>query len=551
MRPKTQHRLLLVVFLFAVVLLAAAPALASSAAQTSTTTVTIVGTNDFHGALENRLVSNRLAGGAEWLAGYVNVVRAENPNGTLWIDAGDQMQGTLVSNYFFGSSTIDVMNAMGVDAAVVGNHEFDWGQDVLQDRVDQAEFPYLAANIFYAKKNGNPNHGHGGRPHYAKPYTIFEVNGVKVGVIGIALPETPSVTNPINVSNLVFLDGADAVNDVLPEVEAEGATIIIVAAHIGGFFPNFGEGIMDFTCGLDPDKVDLVVSGHTHSRIDDVMCDIPVVQAFSSGTAFSRVDFTVDTATGEATSYVMNPFSSGGAPTTTYNTTSTFTATYHGTVVTPDPVVEALVDEYVAEIAEVKNTVIGYSNTAITRNSRFESSMGDWVTDIMRAYDPSIDFALTNSGGLRAELNAGEVTFGEVFEIMPFDNTLVLVELTGAEVIQVLREGTTGQHGLIQVSGLKFSFDYGTAAIGDSVLVGDVIDLNTGQPIDPNATYTIATNDFMANGGDHYATLGANPGTNTFVLIRDLMVDWVEANSPFTAPDPATEQRITATGTPN
>src|SRR5574341_527715 len=243
---------------------------------------------------------------AEWLAGYINIVEQENPGGTLWLDAGDAMQGTLISNYYFGASTIDAFDAMGVQAMAVGNHEFDWTQAVLQERADQADFPFLAANVFYAKEHGNPNAGHGGRPHWSHPYTILEANGVTVGVIGIANPETPSITNPVNVSNLVFTDPAEAVAEVLPEVEAEGATLIVVVAHIGGFFPNFAEGIMDFTCRLDPERVDLVVSGHTHSRIDDVMCGIPVVQSYSSGTAFSRVDFTVDTNTGEAISYTRS-----------------------------------------------------------------------------------------------------------------------------------------------------------------------------------------------------------------------------------------------------
>ncbi len=524
--------------------LGAVPAGAAPASQSATTTVTIVTTNDFHGQLETKPVSGRPAGGAGWLAGYVNVVEQENPGGVLWLDAGDMMQGTLVSNYWYGASTIDVFNTMGVDAAAVGNHEFDWGQEVLQQREDQASFPFLAANIFYAKEHGNPEAGHAGRPHWAKPYTILEVNGVKVGVIGIANPETPSITNPVNVSDLVFTDPVEAVEEVLPEVEAEGATLIVVNAHIGGFYPNFAEGIKDFTCGLDPDRVDMVVSGHTHSQIRNVMCGIPVLQAYSGGTAFGRLDFTVDTATGEALSYSM------GGVITTWQTTPTFTARYHGVTVTPDPEVQALVDIYVAEIEAVKNSVIGYASAPIYRNYRYESAMGDWVTDIMRAYDPSIDFAFTNSGGLRADISAGDLTFGEVFDVMPFDNTLVLVELTGAEVIQVLREGTTGQHGVIQVSGLSFAFDYGAIAVGDSTLVGDVIDLSTGLPLDPNATYTVAVNDFMGNGGDHYYTLGANPGVNTYVLIRDLMVEWVKANSPFTAPDPAVEQRMTITGVP-
>lgn len=512
------------------------------------TTVTVVSTNDFHGALVGATHSwshGDMVGGAEWIAGYLNIVREENPGGVLYLDAGDAMQGTLISNYFNGASTIEAYNAMGVAAMTIGNHEFDWGQEVLQDRYDQADFPFLGANIFFKKKKGNPDHGHGGRPHWVKPYVVREVNGVNVGIIGVGNPETPSITNPVNVDNLMFTDPAEAVNDVLPEAEAEGATMIVVDAHIGGFYPNFEEGIKQLACGLDANKVDLIVSGHTHSRIDDVLCGIPVVQAYSSGTAFARVDFSVDTQTGEVVSYLMN-----SAPTDIYQTWYGNPATYHGVVVQPDPEVEAIVDYYEAEIEAIKNEVIGNTTAPITRNYRYESAMGDWVTDIMRAYDASINFAFTNSGGLRADIDAGPITFGEVFEAQPFDNTLVIVELSGAEVIDVLEEGITGQHGLIQVSGLGFTFDYGSPAVGDSFIVGDVIDLSTSLPLDPNATYYVAVNDFMANGGDHYGTLPLNPQTNTYVLVRDLVVNWTKANSPFTPPDPTVEQRITALGTP-
>jgi 2',3'-cyclic-nucleotide 2'-phosphodiesterase (5'-nucleotidase family) len=164
--------------------------------------------------------------------------------------------------------------------------------------------------------------------------------------------------------------------------------------------------------------------------------------------------------------------------------------------------------------------------------------MGDWVTDIMRAYDPSIDFAFTNSGGLRVDIDAGEITYGEVYEALPFDNTLVVVELDGNEVRQVLEEGITGDHGVVQVSGLQFTFDYD--ADPGSRIVGE----------DPGTTYFVAVNDFMAGGGDEYFTLAANPQTNTYALVREIVVDWVKANSPFTPPDPAIEQRITAFGTP-
>jgi 5'-nucleotidase/UDP-sugar diphosphatase len=509
-------------------------------------TVTVVSTNDFHGALVGSVQSfshGDMVGGADWVAGYLNIVRQENPDGVLYLDAGDMMQGTLISNYFYGASTIDAFNHMGLAAMTIGNHEFDWGQEVLQERYDQANFPFLGANIFFKKKNGNPDHGHGGRPHWAKPYVVQEVNGIKVGIIGIANPETPSITNPVNVANLMFTDPVQAVNDVLPEAEAEGATMIVVDAHIGGFYPDF-EGIKEFACGLDPDKVDLIVSGHTHSRLDDVICGIPVVQAYSSGTAFARVDFKVDAQTGEVASYDMNY-----SATTTYQTYYGAPATYkrwdtgERVEVVPDPEVQAIVNDYAGQIEALKNEVIGHTNAPLTRNSCGESVMGDWSADIMRAYDSSIDFAFTNSGGLRTDLPAGDITFGQVFEVMPFDNTLVMVTVPGDQLKNVIEDGVgpgakycggTLLHGIIQVSGLKFDWD------ASQPLYSRVSNIryydDTPVDLSPGATYTIAVNDFMATGGDDSPTLATLPQTNTYELIRDLMVSWVKDNSPFDPP---------------
>ena len=513
-------------------------------------TVTVASTNDFHGALIGRVHSwshGDVVGSSDWVAGYINIVRnKQGANEVLLLDAGDIMQGTLISNYFYGVSTIDIYNEMGYDAVAIGNHEFDWGQDVLVDRVEQAAFPFLSANIFYNELGPAP----GERPDWATPYTIKVINDVTVGIIGIANPETPSITNPVNVANLEFTDPAEAVMDLVDDVEANGATLIIVLAHMGGFWPLDPEDeVYNLAMGLDPEHINLIVSGHTHSNLHDWVNDIPIMQAYSGGTAIGRIDLIVEKESGEVVD--TKEFS----VTSTYNTWYGGPAEYDGVVVVSDPDVTAIMDYYEALIEDIKNEVIGCAASDITRDYRYESEMGDWVTDIMRAYDVDgdpatvdIHFALTNSGGLRADIDAGDITFGEVFEALPFDNTLVVVELDDSEVRQVLEEGITGAHGVVQVSGLKFKFDY-DAPVG-SRIVGDVIDLSTGLPLDPTTTYYVAVNDFMANGGDDYDTLPLNPQLNTYVLVRDIVVDWVKAAGCFDPPDPAVEQRITAYGTP-
>jgi len=518
-------------------------------------TVTVVSTNDFHGALIGRVHSwshGDVVGSSDWVAGYINVVRdKQGADEVLLLDAGDIMQGTLISNYFYGASTIDIYNEMGYNAAAIGNHEFDWGQDVLVDRVEQADFPFLAANIFYNDLGPAP----GERPDWAMPYTTNVVNDVTVGIIGIANPETPSITNPANVANLEFTDPAVVVMDLVDDVEAEGATIIIVLAHMGGFYPlSEGDEVYNLAMGLDPEDIDLIVSGHTHSGLYDQVNDIPIMQAYSGGTAIGRIDLIVEKASGEVAD--VKEFS----VTSTYNTWYGGPAEYDGVVVVPDPEVEAIVDYYEAEIADVLNEVVGETTTDITRDSCHESAMGDWVTDIMRAYDADgdpttvdIDFAFTNSGGLRANIDSGEIIYGEVFETIPFDNTLVLATVNGEELKAVLEEGVgpgdrycggTLEHGIIQVSGLKFNWDSSQSAYNRVSNVRYYDD----SPVDlgTEATYTIAVNDFIASGADDYPTLPTLPQINTYEIIREIVADWVRAtSSPFTPPDPAAEGRIT------
>ncbi len=289
--------------------------------------------------------------------------------------------------------------------------------------------------------------------------------------------------------------------------------------------------------GLDSEYIDLIVSGHTHAGLYDWVNDIPIMQAFSSGTAMGRIDLIVEKESGEVVD--TKEFH----VTTTYNTYYGGPAEYDGVVVVPDPDVTAIVDYYEAEIDEIKNEVIGSTTAYIGRNSCEESVMGDWVTDIMRAYDDSIDFAFTNSGGLREDIDSGTITFGEVFEAIPFDNTLVKATVTGEELKKVLEEGVgpgtkycgaTLLHGIIQVSGLKFNWD------SSQPLYSRVSNIryydDTPVDLSATATYVIAVNDFMASGGDDYPTLPTVPQENSYELVRDIVVDWVKVNSPFDPP---------------
>jgi len=496
-------------------------------------TLNVVATNDFHGALVGRTYSwsrGNVVGGLAWIAGYYNVLRNLNPGGVIPLDAGDMMQGTLESNYFFGESTVAGFNALGLMGATFGNHEFDWGLDKLADRIAQSHFPWVSANI-RLKATGE-------RPDWAVPYTYIEAKGVKIGLIGVALPETGSITNPAFTGHLNFTDPAAEINAILDEVWAGGANMVIVIAHIGGYAPDYGD-IAALANALDPAKVNLLLSGHTHSQIATTIHGIPVIQSFNGGSAFGRVDFTVDPWFKTVTSFTVKPTQN------VYNTWNGGPATYEGQVVVRDEAVAAALQPYLDAVQELKNTVIGEALVPLTRDYRHESAMGNFVTDAMRAYDDTIDFAMTNSGGLRADIDAGPITFGELFSVLPFGNTFVKVWLTGEQVRATLEDGITGQHGIVQVSGLRFTFDYDLPA--HSRIIGDVIDARTGEPLDPTRTYVVLVNNFMAAGGDHYGTLPLAPQQDTYTVDIEYMVEYVKTHSPISA---TVEGRITALGTP-
>jgi len=496
-------------------------------------TINVVATNDFHGALTARTYSwshGDMVGGLQWIAGYYNILRNLNPGGVIALDAGDEMQGTLESNYYFGESTVAGFNALGLMGATFGNHEFDWGIKILQDRVAQATYPYVSCNI-RLKSDGS-------RPDWVTPYTYLNVKGVKVGLIGVAEPTTGSITNPVFTGHLDFTNPAAEVNAIIDEVIAGGATVVIVDAHLGGYSPDFTD-VAALANAVDPKKVDVIISGHSHSGIATKINGIPVIQSFNNGSAFGRVDLIIDPWFETVTSSAVKPTQD------VYQTWYKGPMIYEGQTVVKDAAVEAVLKPYLDGVATLKNTVIGETTVPLVRNYRLESNIGDWMADAMRELDPTIDFAMTNSGGIRADVDAGPITFGELFAVAPFGNTFVKVWVTGAQLRATLEDGVTAQHGVIQQSGLRFTFDYSLPA--RSRIVGDVIDVSTNAPIDPAATYLILVNNFMASGGDHYGTLPLCPQVPTYVVDIDYLAAYLTAHSPI---GPVIDGRTTALGTP-
>ncbi|MHC4472028.1 MAG: bifunctional metallophosphatase/5'-nucleotidase [Planctomycetota bacterium] len=494
--------------------------------------ITVVATCDMHGALSRGTFpwsGGEEVGGMDTLSGYLRIVREENPGGVVALDAGDLMQGTLVSGRFKGRPMTRALRIMRFDAVALGNHEFDWGLRVLRRR--RRDVRFLGANVAFTN---------GRKLRFAKPWRMVTRNGVRIGIIGVAHPDTPTLTAPAHVADLEFSEPAAAVARALDEVEAEGADLVVVLAHLGTKGPDHGN-LGALARALDPSRVHLLLGGHTHGRTTAVENGIPLLQAWPTGTGFGRIDFDVDTAAGTvAASFpeVRTTWASGlDGP-----------ATYRDRPVWPVRRVARLVRRFERRVAKARSRVVGELVAPLARDYRRESSMGDWVADVLRAGPPEADLALVNSGGLRADLDAGPVTFGDVYEVMPFDNRVVRVRMTGAQVRETLETGVSGHHGVIQVSGLAFEFDYDRPE-GERIL-SEVLDARTGSPLDPEGAYIVAVPDFLADGGDDFVLLPDLPQERDDVLVRDLLVRWLRKHRPLTPPDPSVERRMVSHGSP-
>ncbi|WP_432163774.1 bifunctional metallophosphatase/5'-nucleotidase [Streptomyces tendae] len=543
--------------------------------------VQLLSFNDLHGNLEPPAGSSGRvtevqpdgttktidAGGVEYLATHLREARKGNRYSIT--AAGGDMVGAspLLSGLFHDEPTIEALNKLDLDVTSVGNHEFDEGAKELarlqnggchptegcyaDKEFKGADFPYLAANVL-DEKTGKP---------LLKPYWVWKQRGVKVGFIGVTLEGTPDIVSAEGVKGLKFEDEVETINKYAKELQRQGVKSIVALIHEGGFpasssynydcdSPGAGDGIsgpiVDIAKNITP-QVDALVTGHTHNAY---VCTIPdpagnprmVTSASSFGRLYTDTTLTYDRRTGDIAR------------------TSVKSANH---VVTRDvpkaPDMTRLIGKWSTLAAPIGNRPIGYVSADINRDGT-ESPLGDLIADAQFAYgkaqDPETDLALMNPGGIRAPLTYtasgaegdGVVTYAEGFTVQPFANTVNLKDYTGAQLIQVLKEQVSGPNEaapkILQVSsGLTYTLDLTKS--GSDRVVTDSIRLN-GSPIDANATYRVASNSFLAGGGDGFTTLGE--GTNELVGADDLAAfeQYLTANSSATAPiAPPAADRIT------
>jgi 2',3'-cyclic-nucleotide 2'-phosphodiesterase/3'-nucleotidase len=491
--------------------------------------LTLLETTDFHGSLLQSArdrTTNRPIGGAAALATWLARERAKNPRRTLHLDGGDWMQGTPVSNLNFGRPVIAFFNRLGTDAAVVGNHEFDWTVDTLRTRMSEARFQPLAAN-WIERATGKRTPG-------VAPWTILERDGLRIGVIGILTDKTATVTLPLNVKDYEFPNGGAMARAFADSARAAGADLIVVVGHLPGTIDSTGTvkgELADIARAVGgPDGAIAVLGGHSHNRLNGLVDGMPVMISGSHGTTLGRMDFVIDRAT-------RRPIP---------EETRRQLLTVFADEPRPDSTIAAFVDSANARLLPLTSRVLGRSKDALTRNRTGESSLGAWVADAMRAASGA-DFAFQNPGGLRADLDAGDVTMGDVYEVMPFDNQIATVTLTGAQVLDLLEQGMSPTS-MLQFSGLNLVIDPKRPR-GERVLEARLLN---GNRLDPGARYKVATNDFMAQGGDGYTTFAEGEGLKLpGLLMRDLLIADVEKHGksgvPLEAPKPGRIVNTSAT----
>ncbi len=492
----------------------------------------ILAINDFHGHIATSSDSFGGVGRADYLAANLAAARAEVAN-SIFVSAGDLIGASpLISALFHDEPTIEAMNMMGLDINGVGNHEFDEGPEELLrlqrggphpvygdldgDPFEGADFQFLAANVIDDATGDT----------IFPPYAVRDFEGIKVAFIGMTLEGTGGIVARTSVAGLTFLDEAETVNALVPQLSRDGIEAIVVLLHEGGF--SDGEQ-SDCGSGLDgpvaevarrlDSAVDLVIAGHTN---DEFVCEIDgkwVTMADTAGRLFSVIDATLDPQTGdlEVAAISNRPNSQEG--------------------VTPVPAVTALIDKYETLAAPRANAVVGRVTSNITRrqNEAGESALGDLIADAQLAATSRPDsggavVAFMNSGGIRDDMRFassgnqadGELTYAEAFAVHPFGNTLVTMSLTGAQLDALLEQqfGSVDveSRNVLQVSeGFSYTWDAAKPP-GDRVDASSIsID---GVMVDPEASYRVTVNSYLADGGSGFSIL--IEGTERIVGTLDL-----------------------------
>lgn len=505
-------------------LLASAAALALSAgAAAADFNLTVLHTNDFHARFEpiskydsgcsaDSNAEGKCFGGSARLVTAVEAARARAENSIL-VDGGDQFQGTLFYTYYKGKLAAEMMNKLGYDGMTVGNHEFDDGPEVLRGFMDAVNFPVLMSNADVSQE-----------PLLAGKLaksTVIERGGEKIGMIGLTPQDTDELASPG--PNVIFTDPSQAVQGEVDKLTAEGVNKIIVLSHSGY--------VVDQQVAANTTGVDVIVGGHSNTYLSNtsdraegayptMVGGTAIVSAYAYGKFLGELNVTFNDA-GEIVSATGEPIIMDAA-------------------VTEDEATKARITEAAAPLDEIRNKVVASAAEAINGERGDcrvkECQMGNLVADAMlaRVADQGIDIAIANSGGLRASIDAGDVTMGEVLTVLPFQNTLSTFQIKGSTLVEALENGVSQieevKGRFPQVAGMTFTVDV-SAEVGSrisDVMVG-------GAPVDLDKVYGAVSNNYVRNGGDGYKMFrGAMNAYDFGPDLADVTAEYLAENAPYT-----------------
>jgi len=520
-------------FIAVILILAAMPFMLFANGQDEpmqgTTQLVVLHTNDFHGhPLKYFNYPAPDVGGLPAIATIVKEVRSEYKN-VLVLDAGDINTGRPESNFYQQAPDIIGYNYIGYDAMTLGNHEFDKPLDVLKEQEQMANFPFLSANVFYPD----------GTLVAEEPYIIKKFGNLKVGIFGLTTTETPKVTTPTITGNLIFKDEVETAKQMVAELEGQ-ADIIIALTHMGLYDDN-QHGSRKIAANVP--GIDLIIDGHSHTKLSEPVYvnGVPIVQAWQWGLYVGEAVMTITD--GKVTDFSWKPIyvnlkdrhkDENGKKFYTYKDKEIPEDQYLLTALTP--YLES-VDAKLSEAIGVASDL--FDNTNVRKT---ETALGDLVADAMlwATKDQGADFAIQNGGGIRAAIPSGPVTKKIIYEVLPFDNSVMTVDMSGEEVQQMFDFIATiprGKGGFPQVSkGVKFTVDFKEGKCRDIII--------NGRPIEKNRIYKVATNSFMAAGGDGYVMMKNGYHYDTSAFQRDVVIDYIQQvlNGKL---DPSVEGRIT------
>lgn len=456
--------------------------------------IVIAHTNDMHGRIEEGDYDGI---GLAKISALMEELRAENDN-VLLFDAGDALHGQPIATIFEGSSMLEIMNMVGYDLMTPGNHDFNYGKERLLELAGMADFDIVSANIY--TETGET---------FIEPYKIFEIEGVKVGVFGLSTPETKFKSHPNNTIGLEFKDPSETAQMMVDELEDE-VDVIVALVHLG---LDETYGLTSKKVAMDVDGIDLIIDGHSHDKLPEGMMvnDTLIVQAGEYDKNLGVVEIDYMDGEAEITARLIEK---------------------ENVVIEADPDILALTAEIKAEYADLVSPVVGTTAVVLDgeRNQvrKGETNLGNLLTDAMLDATGA-DLAMTNGGGIRASIDVGDITIEEIITVLPFGNTVIVKPLSGAEVKEALEVGATDYPELkgafTHVAGLTYQIDPSKPA-GSRIMNVMV----KGMPLDAAATYKVATNDFMAVGGDGYTMFDGKSELMLLGGLDEILMDYIIAN---------------------